>query len=107
MLDRAPDVTRLVDRLQIRGLVKRKRGSNDQRQAVTCITAKGLKLLETMQPEIDTKVDGLVGRLAPEDCRELARLCSLLFEELRRSDDALPPHGSHFHSRLTVGTHQQ
>ncbi len=80
MLDRAPDVTRLVDRLQTRGLVKRKRGNSDQRQAVTCITGKGLKLLETMQPEVETNVDGLVGRLTNEDCQELARLCALLFE---------------------------
>jgi DNA-binding MarR family transcriptional regulator len=81
MLDRAPDVTRLVDRLQARGLVKRKRGNSDQRQAVTCITAKGLKLLETMQPEIESHVDGFVGRLTDADCHELARLCSLLFDD--------------------------
>jgi DNA-binding MarR family transcriptional regulator len=81
MLDRAPDVTRLVDRLQAGGLVKRKRGNNDQRQAVTCITPKGLKLLEAMQPEIEANLDGLVGRLSETDCRELARLCSVLFED--------------------------
>lgn len=81
MLDRAPDVTRLVDRLQARGLVKRKRGNSDQRQAVTCITVKGLKLLEAMQPEIEAKVDGLVARLNDEDCHHLARLCSLVFED--------------------------
>ena len=46
MVDRASDITRLVDRLQARGLVKRSRGNHDQRQAVTGITAKGLKLLE-------------------------------------------------------------
>ena len=43
MLDRASDITRLVDRLQASGLVKRSRGSEDQRQAITSITAKGLE----------------------------------------------------------------
>ncbi len=51
MLDRASDITRLVDRLQARGLVKRSRGDHDQRQAITCITAKGLRLLEKMRPQ--------------------------------------------------------
>ena len=84
MVDRAPDVTRLVDRLQAAGLVKRKRGRSDQRQAMTCITAKGLKLLETMHPEIEAHVDGLVGRLGEADCRELSRLCALIFDDDRR-----------------------
>ena len=35
MVDRASDITRLVDRLQVRRLVKRSRGSEDQREAVT------------------------------------------------------------------------
>ena len=53
MVDRASDITRLVDRLQARGLVKRSRGNNDQRQAVTGITAKGIRLLDKMRPRID------------------------------------------------------
>jgi DNA-binding MarR family transcriptional regulator len=79
MLDRASDITRLVDRLQARRLVKRFRGSEDQREVVTCITAKGLKLLETMQPQIDAETSSILGRLSDEDCRELSRLCALIF----------------------------
>src|SRR5664279_1154060 len=55
MVERAPDVTRLVDRLQARGLVRRTTGGDDQRQAITHITAKGLKLLQAMQPELETR----------------------------------------------------
>jgi DNA-binding MarR family transcriptional regulator len=80
MVDRAPDVTRLVDRLQARGLVKRSRGSDDQRQAVTIITAKGLKLLARMQPEIDAMMGARLGRLNENDCRELSRLCGMILE---------------------------
>ena len=40
MVDRASDITRLVDRLQARRLVKRSRGRDDQREAVTSITAE-------------------------------------------------------------------
>lgn len=80
MIDRAPDVTRLVDRLQARGLVRRSRGNEDQRQTVTIITAKGLKLLARMQPEIDANVGARLGRLNNQECRELSRLCGLILE---------------------------
>lgn len=79
MLDRASDVTRLVDRLQARRMVTRFRGSEDQRQAVTCITAKGIKLLEAMRPRIDAETRSLLRRLSDDDCRELSRLCALIF----------------------------
>ena len=79
MLDRASDITRLVDRLQARKLVKRSRGSKDQRQAVTVITAKGLKLLETMHPRLEDESSGILSRLSDEDCRVLSRLCAAIF----------------------------
>ncbi len=84
MLDRASDITRLVDRLQARRLVKRSRGSEDQRQAVTVITAKGLKLLEEMRPRIEVEAGGILNRLSEKDCHELSRLCALIFEAERK-----------------------
>ncbi len=80
MLDRAPDVTRLVDRLEARKLVKRSRGSEDQRQAVTVITAKGVKLLDKMAPIIERDVNGILRGLNEDDCRELSRLCAVILE---------------------------
>jgi DNA-binding MarR family transcriptional regulator len=87
MLDRASDVTRLVDRLQARRLVKRTRGSRDQRQAVTCITAKGIKLLEAMQPHVEAEAGSILSRLGEDNCRELSRLCALLLDENQTPDD--------------------
>jgi DNA-binding MarR family transcriptional regulator len=84
MIDRAPDVTRLVDRLQTAGLVKRSRGDNDQRHAMASITAKGLKLLTRMQPEID-EVVGARFRLNAEECHQLSHLCGMILE--RESTD--------------------
>ncbi len=80
MVDRASDITRLVDRLQTRGLVKRYRGDSDQREAIACITAKGLRLLEKMRPEIEAETRKVLHRLSDQDCRELSRLCALIFE---------------------------
>lgn len=80
MVERAPDVTRLVDRLQSQGLVRRNRSSSDQRQAITRITPRGLKLLECIQPEIDEQGNTLLGQLSDKECHELSRLCALIFD---------------------------
>ena len=89
MVDRAPDITRLVDRLQARGLVRRTRGGSDQRQAIARITSKGLRLLETMQPELEAQTATRLGKLSDKDCNELSRLCAMIF------DDAECPGGNH------------
>ena len=79
MLERAPDVTRLIDRLQSRGLVRRLRADRDQRQSIACITAEGLELLQLMQPEVDGLVEECFRRLETGDCNELSRICALIF----------------------------
>jgi len=79
MIDRASDITRLLDRLETRRLVRRRRGSEDQRQTVTFITAKGLRLLESMEPQVDSEVASVLSGLSDEDCRELGRLCAAIF----------------------------
>ena len=88
MLDRAPDITRLVDRLQARRLVKRTRGSEDLRQAVTVITAKGLKLLDAMAPIIDAEIGDILNKLNEQDCRELSRLCAVILDSRREIAEA-------------------
>jgi DNA-binding MarR family transcriptional regulator len=80
MIDRASDITRLLDRLETRRLVRRTRGSEDQRQTVTYITAKGIKLLDAMKPSADAEVISILGRLGDEECRELSRLCAVIFD---------------------------
>jgi DNA-binding MarR family transcriptional regulator len=90
MVDRASDITRLVDRLQARRLVKRTRGSEDQRQAVTCITARGIKLLDAMQPQIDSEASARLSHLSDDECRQLSRLCALILEALEPPEPGLP-----------------
>ncbi len=50
MINRDPDITRLVDRLERRGLVARSREGRDRRVITTRITPAGLKLLELPGP---------------------------------------------------------
>ncbi|HEX2612622.1 MAG TPA: MarR family transcriptional regulator [Fibrobacteria bacterium] len=52
MVTRDPDVTRLLDRLQQRGLIARGRGADDRRVVSTRITPEGLALLEALDEPI-------------------------------------------------------
>jgi len=52
MLTRDPDITRLLDRLEARGLVTRSRERLDRRVITVRITEKGLKLLEKLDQPI-------------------------------------------------------
>ena len=82
MLSRAPDLTRLVDRLEKRGLVERARSDADRRQSVARITARGLRLLEEMQPTIDRIDREFSERLSVQEARELSRICEALYGEV-------------------------
>nr|WP_304189596.1 MarR family transcriptional regulator [Rhodothermus marinus]MBO2493045.1 MarR family transcriptional regulator [Rhodothermus marinus] len=83
MLDRTPDVTRLLNRLERAGLVTRSRASHDKRVVEVSITEKGLELLARMQPVVDAAQERLMSRLSPEELRLLSELLDRL-----RVDDA-------------------
>jgi DNA-binding MarR family transcriptional regulator len=74
LVTRDPDVTRLLDRLEVRGLVSRRRGQSDRRVVRTHITAEGSRLLA----DVAGPVDGRAGVLAPLGERKLTDLLALL-----------------------------
>ena len=80
MLDRAPDVTRIIDRLEEKHLVERDRAGNDRRHSIARITREGLRLLEGMEPSIQTAFVPLQ-RITVRDCRELSRICEAMYDE--------------------------
>lgn len=53
MLDKQPDASRLVDRLLAKGLVDRKVNDIDRRKMDITISNKGLKLLESMEEDVN------------------------------------------------------
>jgi DNA-binding MarR family transcriptional regulator len=79
MLERAPDVTRLVDRLEKRGWVERDRCARDRRLSISRITAGGLELLARMSPIVEQVQQEFARQLSREDCRELSRLCEQIY----------------------------
>ncbi len=52
MISRDPDITRLLDRLEARGLVTRTRDEKDRRVVMARITPEGLRLLEALDEPI-------------------------------------------------------
>jgi MarR family transcriptional regulator, multiple gene regulator MgrA len=74
MLDKMSDVSRLVERLRVAGLVQRDLCERDRRAVEVGITPKGLKLLAT----IDKRTDEVDNALARLDCHEIAFLNYLL-----------------------------
>ena len=79
LVERAPDVTRLIDRLEQRGWVARDRSNEDRRRSVTRITIAGLRLLESMEPVFQELDRWLEARLSPRDRKELSRILEQLY----------------------------
>lgn len=52
MVTRDPDVTRLLDRLERRGLISRSRNSKDRRMVLTRITPSGLEILSELDQPV-------------------------------------------------------
>ncbi|HXY32374.1 MAG TPA: MarR family transcriptional regulator [Gemmatimonadaceae bacterium] len=71
---REPDVTRLVDRLDARGLVKRARSEEDRRVVDVHITPKGLDLLRELDPHSQKMPRALIGHVSQPKLRQLTKL---------------------------------
>src|SRR5947208_9435051 len=54
MITRDPDITRLLDRLEKRGLISRSREVKDRRTVTARITPAGLKLLGSLDEPVQT-----------------------------------------------------
>jgi DNA-binding MarR family transcriptional regulator len=71
LVSRAPDITRLLDRLVERGLIERERRPENRRVVRVGITAAGLDLLKTMEAEIKRCHDRQLGHLSHDQLQQL------------------------------------
>lgn len=71
---REPDITRLVDRLDTRGLVKRTRSETDRRVVEVEITRAGLDLLNKLEPHSLRMPRALIGHVSPQKLKQLSKL---------------------------------
>jgi DNA-binding MarR family transcriptional regulator len=74
MVAREPDVTRLLDRMEARGLVTRERGLADRRLVHVRITAEGLAMVDRLDEPVQAMHARQLGHLTAEELTTLSAL---------------------------------
>ena len=74
MIEEAPGITRLLDRLEAKGMVRRQRCPEDRRQVLCHATPQALDLLARIDGAMDEADDTALGQLSEEDKTQLIRL---------------------------------
>ena len=74
MITREPDITRLLDRMEERGLVRRIRDVNDRRVVRVWITGAGHELVDKLDVPIDAAHQHCLGRIGEEALAQLSDL---------------------------------
>lgn len=74
MINRMPDVTRLLDRMEEAGLIGRTRESEDRRMVRTRIAADGLRLLDALDAEVAAEQQRPFAGIDEERLRALVAL---------------------------------
>ena len=81
MVNHDPDITRLMDRLETRGLMLRERSKQDRRVVISRITPEGLSLLESIDGPLTAYMHANFGHMGTQ---KLEALIALL-EEFRQA----------------------
>ena len=85
LISRDPDLTRLLDRLDSRGLIARSREIKDRRVVKTRITADGLRILHDLDEPVQSLHRKQLQRLSEKQLRQLL----FLLEQARAEEE--PP----------------
>ncbi len=86
MIEQAPGITRLIDRLEMKKWVERERPKEDRRQVICRITKSGLALLAHINEQIDGKDEEMLAMLSQKETRLLIDLLNRV-----RAGQARPP----------------
>lgn len=70
LIDDNPNVSRLLNKMVDKGLVKKERQADDQRVVYITLTEKGRRL----HRQADEKISGHNIKLSPQECRQLIEL---------------------------------
>ncbi len=81
MISRDPDITRLLEKLRMQGLIERRREERDRRIIYAEITGRGSELLEALDPFIKAATESMLAHMHKE---KLTQLIDLL-EEVREA----------------------
>lgn len=74
MIEQTPGVTRLIDRLEAKGLVRRERSTEDRRVVLCSIAEAGLELLEAMDEDVGVANEAALAELDEVEVRRLVEI---------------------------------
>lgn len=77
MIENTPGITRLLDRLEAKRLVRRERSTDDRRCVYCWITDEGGRLLDGLMQPVEDAARRALSKLRSTDMRELNRLLDL------------------------------
>lgn len=87
MIERTPGVTRLIDRMERKGWVRRERCTEDRRRVWCKITDEGLELLGRLDEPVDAVDDLLAGALNPEELSDFVDSMNRVRAHIRSMED--------------------
>lgn len=82
MIQRSPDISRMIERLGRMSLVVKTKDENDKRLSVAKISQRGVALLDEMVEDVSTFSTLLSKHLTRLQAYELSRLCERIYGEV-------------------------
>ena len=77
------NITMVINNLEKRGLVQRKKGEKDKRQFIIHLTNSGKNLIRELLPTITKKVKNYFEILSSDEQKELQRICKIIGLQVR------------------------
>lgn len=82
MIERAPDTTRILDRLVNLGYVKREKCTDDMRQSIAKITNNGISILKKMNERIRSFQEDFEKEITTDSCNQVSGLCDRILNKM-------------------------
>jgi homoprotocatechuate degradation regulator HpaR len=85
-----PSLSRILQNLDRRGLIRRKTCANDQRRSLISITKKGRRLVEVIAPLSEQRYDDITRRFGEDNLAALYELLGELIDCMEYDDTTAP-----------------
>lgn len=84
MIEEGTTITRILDKIEAAGLIRRERSQPDRRQVICHVTEKGSRVLAELDPLVDAADETAVAALGPARTESFVRM----LDDIRRSNAA-------------------
>ena len=80
LIERSSNVPRIIDRLEVKKLVKRSQSGADKRETVMILSQAGINMLEVVNPTLE-KINSRMSDMSEEEVRQLNDLLDRYLKE--------------------------